>query len=190
MWIMCWNKKRVWHYIVLAVLAAVIGLGVFSLNSSRLTGDQMPMPFGVGASVVLSGSMEPELSVGDLLIVTRADSYRVGDVVVYQSGRMAVVHRIISMDGTSVVTQGDANNVPDEPMDVSVIKGKVLWAIPLIGYLVWALKTPAGICMTVAAAVVLMEVSYRSEKKQTESEKEKLKAEIRQLMSELREEDH
>lgn len=178
-------KRKILHYILLAVLAMMIGAGLYSLNASRLTGDQVPMPFGVGASVVLSGSMEPALSVGDLLIVREEVSYATGDIVIYQSGRMPVVHRIISMDLESAVTQGDANNVPDAPVALSAIKGRVVLAVPLVGYAVLALKSPVGIIAAVAAAVLLVEGSFRSSKKEKEDEQEAIKQQIRQLMQEL-----
>ena len=146
------------------------------------------MPFGVGASVVLSGSMEPTLSVGDLLIVREAEGYLVGDVVVYQSGGMAIVHRILSIDGENAITQGDANNAPDEPIPVETISGRVTTAVPYVGYLVLALKTPIGIAVTIAAAVALVVISGRRDKRSMDEETEKLKEEIRQLMKELKEE--
>ena len=180
-------KKKVFHYVLLVILAVMIGSGLYSLNASRLTGDQIPMPFGIGGSVVLSGSMEPALSVGDLLIVREAPAYHPGDVVVYQSGRMPVVHRILSMDGEFAVTQGDANNAPDEPVALSAIKGRVVLSVPLVGYAFLALKTPVGIIVAVAAAVLLVEGSFRSNRKEKEDEQEKLKAEIRALMDELKE---
>lgn len=183
------NKKTFLRYIALALLAVLIGFGMYSLNAARLTGDQVPMPFGIGASVVLSGSMEPALRVGDLLIVQEQDAYSTRDIVVYQSGRMAVVHRIISIDGDMVTTQGDANNVPDEPISMGAIKGEVVAAIPLVGYFVWMLKTPLGVIVTIAAAVVLVELSFRSRKKEKDDEKERMKEEIRRLMQELQEDE-
>ena len=179
------KKKPILRYLVLGLLAVLVGVNLFWLNASRLAGNAVPMPFGVGASVVLSGSMEPTLSVGDLLLLRQESSYQEGDIVVYQSGNMAVVHRIVSLEGETVITQGDANNVPDEAFAVHYIKGRVAAAIPLVGYAVWLLKTPAGIIATIAAAVLLVELSYRREKQEKEDETEKLKAEIRQLLEEL-----
>lgn len=180
-------KSPIVRYIVLGVLAAVIGMNVFALNASHLAGNAVPMPFGFGASVVLSGSMEPALSVGDLLIIQEQDAYETGDIVVYQSGAMPVVHRIVDISGETVTTRGDANNVNDAPVSAAAIKGEVIAVIPLIGYLIWALKTPLGIAVTLAAAVLLVEMSFRSGKAEKEAEKEKLKAEIRALMKELEE---
>ena len=179
------KKYPVIRYLVLGLLALVIGFNIFSLNASRLAGNQVPMPFGYGASVVLSGSMEPALSVGDLLILKVDDSYFEGDIVVYQSGTMAVVHRIVSVNEETAITRGDANNTNDEPIPVASIKGRVIRSIPKVGSAVWAIKSPLGLILTIALAVLLVEMSYRGEKKEKESEQEKLKEEIRQLMKEL-----
>ena len=142
------------RYLILVFLAAAIGFNVFSLNASRLAGDALPMPFGYGASVVLSGSMEPALSVGDLLIVRQQPAYEVGDIVVYQSGTTPVVHRILSIDEEMVTTKGDANNANDEPFPITAIKGRVISAIPLVGYGVWALKSPIAVVLMIAAGAV------------------------------------
>lgn len=180
-------KSPVARYIILGLLAVVIGVNVFTLNATRLAGDAVPMPFGYGGSVVLSGSMEPALSVGDLLIVRAQDSYEVGDIVVYQSGTTPVVHRIVSISEDTVVTRGDANNANDEPFPITAIKGEVISVIPLVGYVVWALKSPIAVVIMLAAAVLLVEYSFRTGKAEKEAEKEKLKAEIRALMDELKE---
>ena len=116
------HVKTILRTTLLVLVALILGLNVYSFNASRLTGDMVPMPFGVGATVVLSGSMEPTLSTGDILFITRKDTYEVGDVVVFQSNRIAVVHRIIELREETVegengeetqlvaITQGDANN--------------------------------------------------------------------------------
>lgn len=177
--------KTALRMLALLILGVFLGIRFYAWNAQHLTGNAVPMPFGVGASVVLSGSMEPALSVGDLLIFTEEEHYEVGDVVVYQSGRTPVVHRIVATDGETVVTRGDANNTADEPFDVRLIKGKVTAVIPAVGHLIWALKTPAGTIVTIAAAVLLMELSYRKEQQEQSREQEKIKEEIRRLMQEL-----
>ena len=62
----------------------------------------MPMPFGFGISAVLSGSMEPEYSTDDLVIVRSTDVYQIGAVVVYQDGSTLIMHRIIAVDDDPV----------------------------------------------------------------------------------------
>lgn len=181
-------KSSVIRYLILSVLAGMIGVNVFILNARHLTGNAVPTPFGYGASVVLSGSMEPTLSVGDLLIVQVQDSYEVDDIVVYQSGKMPVVHRIVELDEEMVTTRGDANNTNDEPFPVTAIKGEVIAVVPGVGQVLWTLKSPVATVIMLVLAVLLVEWSLRSGKDEKEAEKEKLKAEIRALMEELKEE--
>ena len=54
-----------------------------------------PELFGWSRAVILSGSMEPSMSIGDLVIVHREKEYRVGDIVVFDSGGLSVTHRIL-----------------------------------------------------------------------------------------------
>jgi len=173
-----------WRRLVLVALGILLGVNAFVSNASGMAGRKMPMPFGFGAAVVLSGSMEPALGVQDVIIVHRADNYEVGDIVVYQSGRTMVVHRIIAKDGETVVTQGDANNVSDAPIAMQAIQGKVIAHVPGLGLVVTALKTPAGILIALLAVFALTEFSFRRERDEDEKEREAIREEIRRLREE------
>ena len=175
------QTKTIIRTVLLVFVALIVGINIYAFNASRVAGDAIPMPFGVGLTVVLSGSMEPELSVGDLLVVAEQDSYAIDEVVVFQEGRIGVVHRIIEMDGTTVTTQGDANNAPDEPMDISRVKGKVVLAIPLIGHVVNMIKTPVATVVILAAAIFLLERSFHKEKEKDADQLEEIKREIERL---------
>lgn len=178
-------KSSLKRYIILGILAIIIGFNVYSLNATSLTGNAVPMPFGIGFSTVLSGSMEPSLSVGDMLIIKGQDNYQIGDIVVYQSGRMPVVHRIEDISEEMVTTKGDANDTSDEPFPLQNIKGEVVAVIPWVGNLLWAFKSPIVLILTLVLAVLLIEMSFRKGKEQKEEEQEKIKAEIRALKEEI-----
>lgn len=170
--------------IVLALAAIVFGVRMYAWNAESLVGNRMPMPFGYGMAVVLSGSMEPALSVNDLIVAKETEEYAVGDMVVFQDGDSVVVHRVVTLDEETVQTRGDANNVADAPISRELVKGKVIAYIPGAGYVVNFLRTPVGIFAVLAAAVVLMELSYRKEKQKDDDELERIKAEIRKLKDE------
>ena len=76
--------RLIFRIALIVLLSVFIGTTVYTLNAKRVMHNALPMPFGVGSSVVLSGSMEPTLSVNDLVFIREADSYAEGDVVVYQ----------------------------------------------------------------------------------------------------------
>lgn len=176
--------KGILRMAALILCGTILGVNVYMANARRLVGNQMPMPFGYGAAVVLSGSMEPEFSQGDLILVKEETSYETRDIVVYQQHDSLVVHRIISMDGDVVITQGDANNAPDEPITTADIKGRVLCWIPGAGNAVSFLKTPVGIFCIIAAAIALLEIPRRREMKEDDAQRQQLLDEIRRLKEE------
>ena len=176
--------KMVARVILLAFISLIVGTMVYNWNARTLTGNSMPMPFGMGMSVVLSGSMEPTLSVDALVFVKKADHYEVGDVVVYQDGHALVIHRLISIDGDQAVTKGDHNNVADNPISVSAIKGKMVGHIPLAGAVVRFFKTPVGSVLLIVAAIALFEIPHRRDRKKATDEQEKIREEIRKLKGE------
>ena len=178
------NFKSILRLVVIALCGGILGLNLYSANANKLVGNQLPMPFGYGWAVVLSGSMEPNMQIGDLIIVSEAKPYAEGDTVVYQQGGMLVVHRVIEIDGDSITTQGDANNAADAPIDKSAVKGTVIAVVPKVGKLVQFIKTPIGTLMIVAAVVVLTELPYRREKQKDDEERQKIIDEIKRLKDE------
>lgn len=176
--------KTILRTALLVIASLVIGINVYLWNAKSVMGNSLPMPFGYGMAVVLSGSMEPTISVDDLIIVRETADYAIGDVIVYQNGNMLVVHRIVEMGPDTVVTQGDANNAPDAPIRKEMIKGEVVSWIPGAGGFVRLLKTPAVSVGLLVAALLVSEMSFRKEKEQSEDELERLKEEIRRLKDE------
>jgi hypothetical protein len=102
----------------------------------------MPTLFGYGFSVVLSESMEPALSVDDIVVVRKTREVAVGDIVVYERDGGLIVHRVVSVDGDTLITQGDANDVADKPIDISAVKGKMVRSVPAVGGVIRAVKAP------------------------------------------------
>ncbi len=170
---------------VLVIAGILLGLGIYHLNAEKLLGDPMPMPLGIGVSVVMSGSMEPELSIDDVIIVKKTDEFYVDQLVVFRDGGSMVVHRVIAVDGNTLTTKGDANNTEDAPIDVSAVKGEVVAVIPAIGGVVEIIRQPVVIILVAALAILLFELSFRKEKKKDSDEMSRLKEEIAQLSQEV-----
>ena len=172
--------------VLIVIISLTIGLTVYTWNSRKLLHDELPMPFGIGVSVVLTGSMEPTLEPNDLVVIKRAGSYSVGDIVVFQDGSSLVIHRIIEADEAegTVVTKGDANSADDGNIPLENIKGKLSFSVPGVGKVIKALKSVPGIIITLTVAALLMFTSWNGEKKKSNSELDKLKEEIRKLKEE------
>lgn len=178
------NKRAILRRLVLVAAGLILGLNVYMANANSLLGNDMPMPFGYGLANVLSGSMEPTFSKGALLVVKQTDDPQVGDIVVYQDPGELVVHRIIAIDGDTVVTRGDANNAADPPFNRNEIKGVVIAHIPMLGSVAEALKTPVASVAIIICAILLVEFSFRKQRDSDDAEIEAIKEEIRRLKAE------
>lgn len=179
------KSRGILRRLLLILMGIVLGINLYLANARNIAGNQLPMPFGMGAAVVLSGSMEPNLSKGDLIFVQRTEPLQLEDIIVYQSGSSLIVHRIVSMYGDTIVTQGDANNVPDEPISTSQIKGKVIGHIPWVGNVLNFLKIPVVSLAVLILAFALTELSFRRQKEEDGRDLEEVKEEIRRLKEEL-----
>ncbi len=144
------------HYIFFTILVALIALLVSSL---------FPIDNWYQVKVVLSGSMEPSIHTGSVVVIKPADNYVVGDVITFgrdTRDQVPVTHRIVAEDlsGTQKVfiTKGDANGDNDSgSVRRSDIIGKVSFSIPYVGYVLTFAKTKIGFMfLVIGPAVVIM----------------------------------
>ncbi|MBB6629525.1 signal peptidase I [Nocardioides sp. KIGAM211] len=121
--------------------------------------------FGVRPLVFQSGSMAPTISTGSLAISREvpADDLRKGDVVsVPTATGTRVTHRIVKIDVTdgvaTLVLKGDANEVADADPYTVRHADRVLFAVPLLGYVIAWLIGPVGLFLLGLYAAFLLSV--------------------------------
>ncbi|MGN0441484.1 MAG: signal peptidase I [Acutalibacteraceae bacterium] len=153
--------------VVIFILAGVIALTVIT----RITGNT-PTLFGYSIFRVTTGSMEPELMIGDVILTKEIDdvnSLQVGDVITYQGTvgeytNMMITHKIVKAPyedngNTYVITKGVANDVEDQPVEASHIISKFVCKIPFLDLLYSFFLTPWGLL----TAIVLIFVAFAGE---------------------------
>jgi len=141
---------RIIYYVFLGSLACVALLLIFS---------RFPIAGKWQTLMVLSGSMEPKIKTGSIVLVKGASTYKPGDVVTFKGeGKTPTTHRIVAETQEGFVTRGDANNADDfKKVQPQNILGKALFSIPYLGYLIAWAKTTAGlICLIVIPAVIII----------------------------------
>ncbi len=125
--------------------------GIISLFVIFFLGSAVPV-FNYDIMTVISGSMEPTLRAGSVVVTSPVENYKVGDIITFRTGgdrTPPTTHRIkdVKVEGGEMlyITKGDAN--PTEDMTETKeedIMGKALFSIPYLGYLVDFVKTPLG----------------------------------------------
>jgi len=135
----------------------------------------VPGVVGADASyVVLSGSMEPAMSAGDVIVAEAVppSTISAGDVVTFAAAgeTRPTTHRVIEVveteQGLAFRTAGDANEDPDPALvTADQVRGVVptvgghLFVIPLVGYVIQFAGTTTGILTLLVAPLVLLVLS-------------------------------
>mgnify|MGYP001240646706 CR=1 FL=1 len=116
---------------------------------------------GIRTMYVVSDSMVPTFSKGDLLLVsTHSNSLAPGDIIAYSApwvNDQLVTHRIQSMDDLQVIAKGDANALSDPAFPRTAIYGEIVSSIPKLGYLF----NPYAICGLATLALILSTIADR-----------------------------
>lgn len=142
-------------YYLLVALAISLGALLLIVQTSFIPGFE--------AKIVQSGSMEPAILTGSLVIVQELERYTIDDVITFQtrSSDIPTTHRLIGDELQAgelrYVTKGDANEDADAAsINPDRIIGKVILAIPYLGYLLDFARQPLGFVLLVGVPVGLI----------------------------------
>ena len=148
-----------WACITLLILVAIST--IFSVFKG---------PGGYRVLIVSSGSMEPNIRIGSVVLVIPQKDYKVGYIITFLNDTKANIkmpnstftHRITKIQNdegrTTYKTKGDANKT-DDPKDITgnLVLGRAVLSIPFIGYIVAFTKTQLGfIALIIIPAVIIV----------------------------------
>lgn len=194
--------KKVWNIVSSSLVVLMVLCAVF-LMGSRIIGFQ--------CYTVISGSMEPKYSVGDLIYVKSVDlnNVKVGDDITFILNEDLVVatHQVIRIDAENqhFYTKGIANEIEDsEPVHFNNVIGVPKFSIPKLGYVSDFIQHPPGMYITIGVGIVLILLVFvpdliakkkdeeadeveavKTETQNALEENEKLKEELNKLREEL-----
>lgn len=134
------NFKNIISKILYVILIPLLIYNISLIFQALVTPDKTPSFFGIKTYVVVSGSMEPGINIGDIVIAKSIDEdeLKVGDIICFRQGQSVITHRISKIiDSNGKIeykTKGDNNNAEDSGTITSdLIEGKVLIRIPFLG---------------------------------------------------------
>lgn len=148
-----------WTLIVVLVFTLVL------FFTSRINGST-PSVFGYSIFRVSSGSMEPELMVGDIILdkeVDNPEDLKIGDVITFKSNEyddMLVTHQIIKApyeeNGKLMLqTKGVANDLADKPISADNVKGIMICKVDYLDTVYNIFLSPWGLLILIALIVII-----------------------------------
>lgn len=182
--------------VLCVVLIPILVVNVTLIVKSFTNSDEVPKIGGYCPLIVLTGSMEPEIGSGDLIICKQIDSeqVKVDDVIAFfdpaSNNNSVLTHRVVEVvagDGSlSFKTKGDANNAADTqlvPADnlVGIYQCKISGA----GNVAMFMQTPVGLVICVVLPLGLL-IGYdllrrRRYEKQNKEDTDALLRELEEL---------
>lgn len=149
----------------ISIITYTLIIGVLVLIAGLVAVSVLPVPGGIKLFTVQSGSMEPAIWTGSVVVVQPKPSYAVNDVITFiseedrgnQNPKFTTTHRVISLDGDSFQTKGDANDAPDgSRTKTDLVIGKVILSIPYVGFPVNFAKTREGLIILIIVPATLI----------------------------------
>jgi len=136
------------YYIFIGIIIIVAGLLIVSV---------LPITGNIKFLTVQSGSMEPAIKMGGVVLVKPMNDYKVGDVITFGKitrTKSPTTHRIYDVKVVEgdirYITKGDANEDPDQrEVSKKEIIGKVLLSVPYVGFAVDFARKPLGFALII-----------------------------------------
>lgn len=147
--------SKILYGLFLALLLSVAGLFLATM---------LPIPGNIAVKIVKSGSMEPTIHTGGIVVIRPSSYYNVGDVITFGEDsptQIPTTHRIVAVNnenGKAVfVTKGDANEEADtQTTTLSEVEGKVILAVPYVGYILDFARQPLGFSLLIGLPAMMI----------------------------------
>ena len=152
---------KVLGYTIVTIFALLALIFIWIFIQSRVNPDKVPSLFGYKCFIVLSGSMEPEIYKGDLVIVKNTDSntLKENDIIAFRDkDGYVVTHRIVEInydDGKKFITKGDNNNVNDaDSVALESVEGIYTSKIGGLGNVLVVMQEPVTIVVVISVIIL------------------------------------
>ncbi len=155
--------KKVISIIEYIIIFIVILANAIMIFKSVRNPNKTPSLFGKKAFVIVSGSMIPEIHIGDIVITNDRNYANIGDIIAFRKDTTVIVHRIVKeMNIDSEImyqTKGDNNNVEDlDLVRRDTIEGVCIGKIPYIGSLLMWLYN--NLAIVIVALILIIIIKY------------------------------
>lgn len=115
--------------LIIFVLSIIAIIAIFEVVQINLQDKDYVNIFGYSVLSTETGSMAPTIEKGDIVIIKIGDEIRENDIITYKKNNVLITHRIMNIDGDTIIAKGDYNNTEDEPITKSQVIGKTVFIV-------------------------------------------------------------
>ena len=156
--------------VIVFIIMLIVGYAFIQVN---ILNKDYANIFGYAFFQIKTGSMEDTLKIGDIIInkvIDSEDTINVEDIISYKEEDYIITHRVIEINGDEIITQGDANNTPDEPIKREQVIGKLEKVLPDVSIWVDVFKTKEvyiSVIVTIVLFIITFSISTDDSKKES-----------------------
>lgn len=149
--------KNIIKIIVITLLTLIFLYNIYNYINTKILKNNITEVGGYAILEVVSGSMEPTIKVGDMIVInTNYKDYKKDDIVTFLDVNDAfVTHRIVKINDNEIVTKGDANDSNDDATKTSRIVGKYVYRLSGLGAILASFKSPVTLTIILIMGIII-----------------------------------
>ena len=150
--------KKVLSIIAWVLIGIIIIYNIYNFVSIRVFKNELPTVGGYAQLKVISGSMEPTIDIGDMIVInTKYSDYKEKDIITFKDAKGSyVTHRIIEITKDGYATKGDNNNSIDQGYITNDdIVGKFVFRIKFLGVILDSFQNPITMILIMIMGIIL-----------------------------------
>lgn len=150
--------------VLLIIVTIIIAIGFYYIYQIKIKQNDYANLFGYTFFEVATGSMNPTIQVGDVIVVKITKQIEENDIIVYKDGKSIITHRLIKKESDELIAKGDANNSEDKPIQEDMILGRVVKIIPKLGIWRKILTSPEIVGLIIVLIIIFSLVFMNTSK--------------------------
>lgn len=159
--------KVIAYVFFIVIVLPILIINMTLIVKGALNPDEIPDFMGYKPFIVLSGSMESQINIGDLVIVKEVDTSEIkkNDIIAFRYDDIVITHRVVNVlkkdNKIRFKTKGDNNNTTDDfYVTEDSVEGMYVTKIDGLGNVFMFLSKPIGMMVVILSVIVIAGVIY------------------------------
>lgn len=173
------KRKKVIDFIIYPIISILLICCVIIVLQVLKNPGQTPNLFGYKFFNVISGSMKPNLEIGDIVITKEIEDIKKGDIITFRQQNSIITHRVVDIINENeklyYQTKGDNNNSNDEILvEYKDIEGIYACRIPKIGIVINNIQNTTSMIIIILVLYLIYKIlQIKDDRKIARHEKRK-----------------